>query len=76
MSGRAGRRGFDSSGNIIFSGINRNKMESLFRGNLPPLKGTFSLSVSFVLRCFMLYSQTIEEEKPKVQFIHFIFDYS
>ena len=66
MSGRAGRRGFDASGNVIFFGIHARKMETLFRGKLPPLKGTFSLSVSFVLRCFMLYSEASIAEKPNV----------
>jgi superfamily II RNA helicase len=66
MSGRAGRRGFDASGNVIFFGVSPKKILKLFRTELPPLKGSFSLSVSFVLRCFMYYSTSKGDEKRKV----------
>jgi superfamily II RNA helicase len=52
MSGRAGRRGFDKKGNVIFLSVSTGKMKRLFNGDLPILETKFPLSVTLVLRAF------------------------
>ncbi|KAJ9596453.1 hypothetical protein L9F63_012537 [Diploptera punctata] len=54
MSGRAGRRGFDITGNVIFMGLNDRKMKSLIIGDLPKMIGNFPLSVTMILRMLLL----------------------
>ena len=56
MSGRAGRRGFDITGNVVFMGVNERKMKSVLLGNLPKMVGNFPLSVTMVLRLLLLTS--------------------
>jgi hypothetical protein len=56
MSGRAGRRGFDTVGNVVFMGLNEEKIRSLLTGDLPKMIGSFPLSVSLVLRVLLMVS--------------------
>ncbi|KAF3922981.1 hypothetical protein ABW20_dc0102888 [Dactylellina cionopaga] len=53
-AGRAGRRGFDLFGNVIFHGIPQEKVNRLISSRLPSLKGHFPISTSLVLRLFSL----------------------
>ena len=53
-SGRAGRRGFDLLGNVIFHHIDENKICRLISSRLPDLSGHFPLTTSLVLRLFSL----------------------
>jgi hypothetical protein len=55
MSGRAGRRGYEKRGNVIFMEVNDAKIRRLFNGELPILETNFPLSVTLVLRAFLLY---------------------
>ncbi|XP_070552422.1 probable ATP-dependent RNA helicase DDX60 [Ptychodera flava] len=57
MSGRAGRRGFDHVGNVIFFGIPRPKIQRLIMSSVPHLKGNFPISLSLVLRLLLLTSK-------------------
>ncbi|XP_049843647.1 probable ATP-dependent RNA helicase DDX60 isoform X1 [Schistocerca gregaria] len=56
MSGRAGRRGFDAEGNVVFWGVNESRVQNLLTGKLPILWGNFPMSISLVLRLLLLVS--------------------
>ncbi|KAM7443056.1 putative ATP-dependent RNA helicase ddx60 [Porites harrisoni] len=56
MSGRAGRRGFDPVGNVIFFGIPYQKVQRLMTANIPKLVGNFPINVSLVLRLLLMTS--------------------
>ncbi len=58
MSGRAGRRGFDDLGHVVFFGLPQAKIGSLLSSALPTLRGHFPLTVTTVLRAFQLLSET------------------
>merc|ERR1712226_1830495 len=57
-AGRAGRRGFDQDGNVIFFGIKTAKISRLMTANLPKMIGNTPTSLSLILRLFILTSQT------------------
>ncbi|RKL08713.1 hypothetical protein BFJ70_g16768 [Fusarium oxysporum] len=61
-SGRAGRRGFDLLGNVVFNGINRDRVHEIMPFRLPALKGQFPISTTLVLRLFVLLSGTNSNE--------------
>jgi superfamily II RNA helicase len=62
MSGRAGRRGYEKRGNVIFMEVNEGKIRRLFNGDLPILETNFPLSVTLVLRAFLLYKDEQTQE--------------
>ncbi|PTB69676.1 P-loop containing nucleoside triphosphate hydrolase protein [Trichoderma citrinoviride] len=53
-SGRAGRRGFDLLGNIVFNQISRKRVYDIMSARLPGLNGQFPISTTLVLRLFSL----------------------
>ncbi|KZM19932.1 RNA helicase [Ascochyta rabiei] len=53
-AGRAGRRGFDSLGNVVFHGISLSKINKLISSRLPDLNGHFPITTTLVLRLFTL----------------------
>ncbi|KAJ3109195.1 hypothetical protein HDU97_008594 [Phlyctochytrium planicorne] len=53
-SGRAGRRGFDLQGNVIFLGLALRRISRLMIADLPDLTGQFPLTTSLCLRMFLL----------------------
>lgn len=53
-AGRAGRRGFDLLGNIVFHGISLHKACRLLSSRLPDLNGHFPLTTTLVLRSLIL----------------------
>ncbi|KAF2742177.1 P-loop containing nucleoside triphosphate hydrolase protein [Sporormia fimetaria CBS 119925] len=53
-AGRAGRRGFDMLGNVVFHGISTNKIRRLLSSRLPDLNGHFPITTTLVLRLFTL----------------------
>ncbi|EGR47843.1 uncharacterized protein TRIREDRAFT_63756, partial [Trichoderma reesei QM6a] len=53
-SGRAGRRGFDLLGNIVFNQIPRKRVYEIMSARLPGLNGQFPISTTLVLRLFSL----------------------
>jgi hypothetical protein len=57
-AGRAGRRGFDVLGNVVFQGINFSKVCRLLSSRLPDLNGHFPITTSLVLRLFSLLQET------------------
>ena len=48
MSGRAGRRGFDSVGRVVFFGVPTDKLKSLLTSAVPDLRGKTQNSVDAV----------------------------
>ena len=61
-AGRAGRRGFDSLGNVIFQGIPLGKVYRLLSSRLPDLNGHFPISTTLVLRLFTLLHESQSSE--------------
>lgn len=54
MSGRAGRRGFDKAGNVVFLGVPTAKMSRLISAGLSQIGGRNPFSVSLLLRLLLL----------------------
>ena len=50
MSGRAGRRGFDTLGNVLFVGVSLHRIERLLVSRLPKLGGSFPLTTTLIIR--------------------------
>ncbi|KAF2437131.1 P-loop containing nucleoside triphosphate hydrolase protein [Tothia fuscella] len=59
-AGRAGRRGFDVLGNVVFQGISFDKVCRLLSSRLPDLNGHFPITTSLVLRLCTLLHETKE----------------
>ncbi|KAF8505147.1 hypothetical protein JB92DRAFT_2966409 [Gautieria morchelliformis] len=53
-AGRAGRRGFDLLGKVVFHGITLDRVQRLVLSRLPPISGQFPLSTTLCLRLFNL----------------------
>ncbi|CAG8903721.1 unnamed protein product [Penicillium egyptiacum] len=53
-AGRAGRRGFDVLGNVVFQQVPPSKIQRLMSSRLPSLNGHFPITTSLVLRLFIL----------------------
>lgn len=60
MSGRAGRRGFDPVGDVIFCNIPIKKVKELLLSEVPALKGRFPFTVTLLLEIM----STLKEIKP------------
>ncbi|KAL4807595.1 DEAD/DEAH box helicase [Aspergillus unguis] len=57
-AGRAGRRGFDFLGNVVFQCLPRQKAFRLLRSRLPDLNGHFPITTSLVLRLMALLHES------------------
>jgi superfamily II RNA helicase len=57
-AGRAGRRGYDLLGNIVFQGIPRERACRLLSSRLPELTGHFPITTTLVLRLFTLLNDS------------------
>ncbi|MCJ1475667.1 hypothetical protein MMC13_004330 [Lambiella insularis] len=57
-AGRAGRRGFDILGNVVFHGISLDKACRLVSSRLPDLNGHFPITTTLVLRLFTLLHES------------------
>ncbi|KAK0506601.1 hypothetical protein EDD18DRAFT_1124170 [Armillaria luteobubalina] len=53
-AGRAGRRGYDLLGNVVFYGLTLDRVQRLILSKLPSLGGTFPLTPTLTLRLFNL----------------------
>jgi len=56
MSGRAGRRGFDTIGNVVFYCTPRDKVNQLLTSKLSDLRGNLPMNISLALRLLCRYS--------------------
>lgn len=61
-SGRAGRRGFDILGNVVFHDIPPQRVFEIMSTRLPDLRGQFPTSVTLILRLFSLLHGTDNSE--------------
>lgn len=61
-AGRAGRRGFDLLGNVVFQNMSYAKVCRLLSSRLPDLNGHFPITTTLVLRLFTLLSES--EDAP------------
>ena len=61
-SGRAGRRGFDLLGNVVFHDIHPHRVLEIMSAKLPDLRGQFPTSVTLILRLFILLHGTENSE--------------
>ena len=57
-AGRAGRRGFDLLGNVVFQNISHGKTCRLLSSRLPDLNGHFPITTTLVLRLFSLLHES------------------
>lgn len=57
-AGRAGRRGFDLLGNVVFAGMSQERAYEIMSSRLPDLRGHFPLSTTLVLRILNLLHHT------------------
>lgn len=57
-AGRAGRRGFDLLGNVVFQGLSTSKICRLLSSRLPDLNGHFPITTTLVLRLFTLLHES------------------
>lgn len=64
-AGRAGRRGFDLLGNVIFQNIQLDKICRLVSSRLPDLNGHFPITTTLVLRLFSLLHESKESAFAK-----------
>lgn len=61
-AGRAGRRGFDLLGNVVFAGLAPERVFEIMSSTLPDLRGHFPLSTTLVLRLLGLLHHTKNSE--------------
>ena len=74
MIGRAGRRGFDTTGNIVYFGVLENKVKNLISSDLIKLKSSdFSYKLINILQLSMLNCLTNENMKFLDSFIKYSF---
>ncbi|TGJ84846.1 hypothetical protein E0Z10_g3894 [Xylaria hypoxylon] len=71
-AGRAGRRGFDVLGNVVFVGISKGNVFRLLSSRLPDLTMQYPINVSFVLRLVALLHGP-NSSPFALHRIHFIF---
>ena len=57
-AGRAGRRGFDLLGNVVFQNISHGKTCRLLSSRLPDLNGHFPITTTLILRLFSLLHES------------------
>ncbi|PBP25521.1 DEAD/DEAH box helicase [Diplocarpon rosae] len=57
-AGRAGRRGFDLLGNVVFQGISEERASRLLSSRLPDMTGHFPITTTLVLRLFTLLNDS------------------
>eukprot|EP01065_Artemidia_motanka_P042704 TRINITY_DN5772_c0_g4_i2.p1 TRINITY_DN5772_c0_g4~~TRINITY_DN5772_c0_g4_i2.p1 ORF type:complete len:2172 (+),score=832.60 TRINITY_DN5772_c0_g4_i2:97-6612(+) len=62
MAGRAGRRGLDWVGNVVFLGVPAKKVKRLMTGALPTLRGHHPIDPALVLRFCLLHNHQFPQQ--------------
>jgi superfamily II RNA helicase len=70
MSGRAGRRGLDVLGHVVFFDVPRHKLHRLIVAPVPRLRGHFALSSSLLLRLLAFQHQLPEVKGAKKEVLY------
>ena len=70
MSGRAGRRGLDVLGHVVFFDVPRHKLHRLIVAPVPRLRGHFALSSSLLLRLLAFQHQLPEVKGAKKEVVY------
>ncbi len=72
MSGRAGRRGLDTEGNVIFAGYSGARIEELSISSLPDIKGmdTMVYPVDVATKLGEIYGNKLNWNLMKTNFLH------
>jgi superfamily II DNA or RNA helicase len=71
MIGRAGRRGFDTIGNIVYFGVPENKIKSFISSDLIKLKGSFTYDLNNILQLAFLCVSSRENMKFVDSFVRY-----
>ncbi|CAF4986171.1 unnamed protein product [Rotaria sp. Silwood1] len=61
-SGRAGRRGFDVQGHVVFVDIPLSKVSHLITSAIPNIRGHFPTNVTFLMRLLQLHSNAVDSK--------------
>jgi superfamily II RNA helicase len=69
MIGRAGRRGFDLFGNIVFYGLTEQKIKNFISSDIAHIRGSFSLDLDLILQVSVMNSFTSNAMKILKSFI-------
>ncbi|TPX52317.1 hypothetical protein SeMB42_g01506 [Synchytrium endobioticum] len=64
-AGRAGRRGFDLLGHVVFVGVSLSRIQRLILSRLPKLVATFPLTATLIARIFNLLNGAPGVEYPQ-----------
>ncbi|XP_078288229.1 putative ATP-dependent RNA helicase DDX60 isoform X2 [Rhinoraja longicauda] len=67
MAGRAGRRGLDNAGSVMFYNVPLSKVQRLMKANIPQLRGQFPLTISFILRIMQLAAKSSDKMDSKAK---------
>ena len=62
FSGRAGRRGYDDAGNVVFLGVDMNRVASLVCNQLTGVFGNFAVNTTTASRLATLFAKTHDSE--------------
>mmetsp|Transcript_10845 Transcript_10845/g.19822 ORF Transcript_10845/g.19822 Transcript_10845/m.19822 type:complete len:1849 (-) Transcript_10845:249-5795(-) len=72
MAGRAGRRGYDNIGNVVFVGIAPKKVFRLMTSSLLSLHGHFPMTPTVALRMINLHGKVYEKKNAKDTLINLV----
>ena len=69
MVGRAGRRGFDKAGNIVYYGIPMRNVKNFISSNVPNIKGCFSFNLNLILQVSVMHTYNKNAMKALKSFV-------
>ncbi|XP_055488277.1 probable ATP-dependent RNA helicase DDX60 isoform X1 [Leucoraja erinacea] len=67
MAGRAGRRGMDNVGSVMFHNVPLSKVKRLMKANVPQLRGQFPVTITFILRLMLLAAKSSDKTDAKAK---------